>query len=1518
MKKKLFLFIAMVVLTATAFAQRQTDHLDRGLIAMKVSGGVYVSWRILAEEYYDVTYNVYRDGTKITNEPLSVSNFTDKSGTTSSKYTVTAVIGGQEQEQCKASDVWVSSYKEIRLTHEGIKSTLIPNDACCADVNGDGELEILMKFDNLSEMEQSYPKNGPKIGGVDTKEYSIFEVLRQDGTRLWWVNCGPNMGDFQNNEQNIVAYDWDGDGKAEAIMRAADGTVIHKADGTTYTVGDKNVNHRAATGGGTNWFMHDGAEYLVYMNGATGEVYQCIEYPLKRLESGENDLNAAWGDGYGHRSSKHFFGAPYFDGKKPSIFLARGIYTRHKMIAYDVDPATHRLKERWRWYCNANGPWKGNGYHNYCVADVDWDGRDEIVFGSMVIDDNGKGLSTTGLGHGDAEHVGDLNPYVHGHEIYACLEDHPGNNYRDATTSQIYHRFVAGNDDGRCMAGNFTNSFPGGLGHSTREGAISLIRNEAVSGLDATGVDQNFRIYWDGDLCEETFNYVNGKNTEGCIHKYGSWTPIYTCTGSMTNNDTKGTPCYQGDILGDWREEIIMRTAANNIRIYSTPTATKFRNYSLWHDHQYRNAMVWQMCGYNQPPRPSYYLGEIEGITLAPPPLTTTGRTLVADGSSIGAPFNGQHVLVHENKNASVSIEAGAAPTVLTFNVPTWVQGTAASECTTQDTKINYTTYTCTVTGGGIAGSGRLVKQGDGVLTLPKADFTHTGETNIWAGTLNFDGTMKQSPLWLNRFAELNSDGGEFKSIRADYASVIRPGGADKQGIITAGTLSLGFGSRIMVDLYSDGLAADLLKVGDLSIERKTGTAWVNAGPAYLMPVIEVVGHPAAGKSTIEPGKYVIAEITGEITGSVDNIILEGLAATKKLLYIENGKMILEIVDMRDAASVVWTGANGNTWDLAETANFAISGEETTFVSGDEVIFNDDAKSKTVNIKTDVQPATIRVNNTQAYTLQGNGAIAGNAQFIKEGTGMITLSGQNSYTGGNHLRGGVTRVSALANQYSATGNLGGITTVASKFTIEDGAELRTTAAVENASPIQFVGTEGGIINNTGEFTQAAAFSGTQLTKKGTANLKLTTNNTVKKIILTAGSISLSTNSPAGAFELQGGTLYDDVQATTTPINVPKGKSATWQLSYSYYTAYANKLTGEGTLTIIPRNTVSRVRITGDWSQFEGTVKHTNTNIWLPLDATSGIPKGTLDIAEGCTVTNVCKAFAIGRLTGKGSLAHPIANFQNNNAVSGNNTWNVGNSAGNDFTFDGTFTDGGGNNKTIFNKVGTCKMTVTGKSNHSGNTAVNGGELCLKSGATLGTGALTVARGATLSGVTGNNALTNASYSFTAGSTLQVGATATAISGTINFGGKNVTLATNSTLKVGATRGATSTTTGGTFIQNIGTLTINANIEVTVPENNSFAVGDSIILWKDVTNVKGTPTLTTFYIAPGLFWDDRDLAQGILRVTDVAPVGVRDLTDEELASRESKNNQYFDLQGRPVTHPRRGQTYLVGGRKVLVK
>ena len=448
--KKLLLMVVMAVMAMNVMAQRSMDRLDRGLIAIKTDAGVFCSWRILGEEYYDVTYNIYRDGTKLNAEPLSTSNFVDAAGNTGSKYTVSAVVKGKEGAQCDAAGVWEQNYHEITPDHGSLTSTYVPNDACMADVDGDGELEILMKFDNASWAGESYKKAG------HNGEYFIIEVFKLNGKRLWWIDLGPNMADFQNNEQNIVAYDWDQDGKAEALMRASDGTVIHMADGTECVIGDKTKNYLAATSSG-QWFVHQGNEYLVYMNGETGKPYQVMDYPLKRLENGETDLEKAWGDGYGHRSTKHFFGAPYLDGRHPSIFLARGIYTRHKMIALDVDPATHELTERWRWNCNdSSSPWYGNGYHNYAVADVDWDGRDEICFGSMVIDDNGKGLSTTGLGHGDAQHHGDFNPYIHGHEIFACLEDNPGNNYRDATTSKIYYRYNSSDDDGRCIAGNFS------------------------------------------------------------------------------------------------------------------------------------------------------------------------------------------------------------------------------------------------------------------------------------------------------------------------------------------------------------------------------------------------------------------------------------------------------------------------------------------------------------------------------------------------------------------------------------------------------------------------------------------------------------------------------------------------------------------------------------------------------------------------------------------------------------------------------------------------------------------------------------------------------------------------------------------------------------------------------------------------------------------------------------------------------------------------------------------------------
>ncbi len=1254
MNKKLLATSALALLVSMgANAQRFTDKLDRGLVAVKTTKGVYCSWRIQADEYYDVKYNLYRDGTRVNAEPLDVSNFTDTSGSESSQYTVKAVLNGVEQQASKAATVFKSNYKEIKIKHDAsLKATYEPNDACCADVDGDGEVEILMKFNNKEEGEQLYPKNGPTINGVATKEYSMLACLKQDGTVLWWVNCGPNMGDFQNNEQNIVGYDWDMDGKAEVVMRLEEGSTVHMADGTTYTIGANGKNGSSWTNyrepkasGSVEWFTHYGKEFLWYCEGATGKPYQCIEFPLKRLEDGETDLKAAWGDGYGHRSSKYFFGAPYLDGKHPSIFLGRGIYTRHKFIAYDVDPKTHDLKVRWKWTNNQPGsPWYGQGYHNYIVADVDWDGRDEIVWGSMVIDDNGMGLSTTGLGHGDAQHIGDFNPYIHGQEMFACNEDNPSNNYRDATTSKIYYRKTDTNDDGRCLAGNFYNDFPGAVGHSAHDTPISTVTNEHVS-TNTNGLSMNFRIYWDGDLLEECFN-----NTE--VTKPGVGT-IATFLGAYSNNGTKATPCYQGDIFGDWREEVIERTADNNIRIYTTNEPTKWRNYSLWYDHQYRNGMVWQPCGYNQPPHVSYFLGELEGITIAPPPLTTTGREEV--GSSISKALDGKHALLATTGDATVSVAEGASPAIFTDNAPSWVQGTAASECRTKDTEIKYTYYTHTLTGGAFTGGMRLVKQGDGTLVLPNVKQTYTGKTDVWAGTLQFDGTMESSPVWLNRFAELNSNGGNFKGgIKADYGSVIRPGGKESIGTLTTSSLDLGFGARVVFDAKDGNV--DKLVAAKMSIEKKY---WKN-GPQYNTPVFEFATAPA-------PGTYTLAEV-GELTGKLSDIVVEGLDGHKFSLEYTDGKIILNLSDTRDSESCVWTGEKGSVWDLMSTENFSSS--DKMFVTGDELTFNDDAATSNVSIAEDVTPGNLYFkNDKKVYSLAGKGSILGEGSLNVEGTGTVYVKNTNKYSGGTNVKGGTLIPTTLANKDGL--EYGSLGAADNTITLSNNGTLKVTTGMTASHPI-VLGENGGAINNTGTLILNGGI------KKGAGK-----NRDLYK--MGAGTLQLNSIADFDVLYINQGTVYDFqdghfsgktivlngskvvLQASNSiysgnsdnvNIEVPKGKSGIWYPDGRC--DYTGKLTGEGTIDIY--GTWIRCPFKGDWSKFEGTInaKRGNKNVYEPVfdfNNTYGIPLATLNVDSRFTkdyafCTNG-KSFAIGALTGTGYISN------GGNFGSGANTLTIG-------------------------------------------------------------------------------------------------------------------------------------------------------------------------------------------------------------------------------------------------------------------
>ena len=1471
--KKFFVTAAIFMLAGVgAQAQRFTDKLDRGLVAVQTTKGVYCSWRIQADEYYDVKYNLYRDGTKVNSEPLNVSNFTDASGSTGSKYTVRAVVGGVEQAASKAASVFTNNYKEIKIQHDpSLKATYIPNDACCADVDGDGELEILMKFDNSEEGAQLYPKNGPTINGVETKEYSLFECIKQDGTVLWWVNCGPNMGDFQNNEQNIVGYDWDMDGKAEVVMRLEEGSTVHMADGTTYTIGADGKNGTTWTNyrepkssGSVEWFTHYGKEFLWYCEGATGKPYQCIDFPLKRLEDGETSLSSAWGDGYGHRSSKYFFGAPYLDGKHPSIFLGRGIYTRHKFIAYDVDPSTHALKVRWRWTNNqAGSPWYGQGYHNYTIADVDWDGRDEIVWGSMVIDDNGKGLSTTGLGHGDASHVGDLNPYIHGQEVFACNEDNPANNYRDATTSKIYYRMTDTNDAGRCLAGNFYNTIPGSIGFGAHDTPISTVTNDHVS-VNTNGLGQNFRIYWDGDLQEECFDNIT-------VSKPGVGT-LATFSGAYSNNGTKATPCYQGDIFGDWREEVIERTADNNIRIYTTTTPTEWRNYSLWYDHQYRNAMVWQPCGYNQPPHASYFLGELEGITIAPPPLTTTGREEVT--TAIGKSLVGKHPLLDVTGDANVTVADGASPAIFTDNAPSWVQGTAASECKTKDTEITYTYYTHTLTGGAFTGATRVVKQGDGTLVLPNVTETYTGKTDVWAGTLQFDGTMENSPVWLNRFAELNSDGGNFKAgIKADYGSVIRPGGKDKVGTLTASSLDLGFGSRVVFDVK--GTDADKLVTTKMSIEKKT---WEN-GSQYDAPVFEFTSAPAAGT-------YTLAEV-GELTGNLSDVNVEGLSGKKFSLAYADGKITLTVSDARASESSVWTGMNGSVWDLMNTENFSSSDKH--FVTGDEVTFDDNASTTNVELKEDVTPSSVVFkNNSKTYTLSGNGAIEGDGTLSVEGTGTVNINNTNKYTAGTVISGGVLVPATLANndglEYGALGN------ASNSITLTNNGTLKVNAGMTASHPI-ILGENGGIINTTGTLIlnggimKANGASNRNLYKTGTGTLQLNCAANYDVLYLNQGTIyDFQDGHFSGKKVVLNGTkvvlqasnsIYSS-NSDNVNIEVPKGKSGIWYPDGRC--DYTGKLTGEGTIDIY--GTWIRCPFKGDWSKFAGTInaKRGNKNAYEPVfdfNNTYGIPLATLNVDARFTKDTPLnlngKNFAIGALTGTGYISNGgyYGSAVNTLTLGGKNI---------NFTFSGSI------NGSNVVKTGTGVWTIADEAvlaNAKSLKIVEGAVKLNKAAATATMTAPTIVY------VQDAGELRGVGYGYginiLSGGILRPGANAataqTNNTGIITFA-RNLNAEEGSSIYVNKTKADSVyvnprtglETPNWAFVKVGGNAVVNGTIYVTYKSTWTPVIGEYVRVFDCVGTITGNPTFNLQELPAGMGWDtSKFLSEGVIYVANTTGI-----------------------------------------------
>jgi rhamnogalacturonan endolyase len=603
-------------LRAQSQALRQMERLGRGVVAVRQDASrVFISWRLIGSDTDQTAFNLYRstgtrEAARLNDRPIAdVTHFVDSTAdlTQANRYYVRPVLRNREEEPSAgftlAANSAVRQYLSIPLqTPNGYT----PNDASAGDLDGDGEYEIVLHqtgrgFDNS--------QNG-------VSDPPILEAYKLDGTLLWRINLGRNIREGAHYTQFMV-YDLDGDGRAEVACKTADGTV----DGKGKVIGDAGadyVSRQQATLGR----ILEGPEYLTVFDGLTGAALATVDYVPARGNLAGWGLNGRT-DSIGNRSDRFLAAVAYLDGVRPSLIMCRGYYGRSVLAAWDWRDG--KLQTRWVFDSSQTGltAYSGQGNHNLSVADVDGDGKDEIVYGSMVIDDNGRGLYSTGLGHGDALHVSDLDPARPGLEVWGIHEDpgatRPGTALFSARTGEVYWARDYGRDVGRGLAADIDPRHPGAEMWGGADGLMNA-KGERISDSPRS---TNFAIWWDGDLLREI---LDGVRISKWDWQSGSLTTLLNAENSASNNGTKSTPALSADIIGDWREEAIFRTTDNReLRIYTTTIPTTHRVYTLMHDPQYRLSVAWQNVAYNQPPHLSFFLGEGMVLPLPQPFIRILG-----------------------------------------------------------------------------------------------------------------------------------------------------------------------------------------------------------------------------------------------------------------------------------------------------------------------------------------------------------------------------------------------------------------------------------------------------------------------------------------------------------------------------------------------------------------------------------------------------------------------------------------------------------------------------------------------------------------------------------------------------------------------------------------------------------------------------------------------------------------------------------------------------------------------------
>ena len=645
--------IGVVLMTAgSASAQRYMEKLDRGLIAVKSGSGYFLSWRLFGTDPQDTSFgfNVYRGTSKLNTAVITDStNYLDSAGG-SGTYTVKAVTNGVEGETSEPAIVIDNSYLNIPLTppaagsSHGSSYTETANDASIGDLDGDGQYEIVLKWD---------PSNSKDNASQGYTGPTYLDGYKLAGTRMWRISLGPNIRSGAHYTQFMV-YDLDGDGMAEVACKTAPGT----KDGTDNflktgpAAGADNTIDYTSTATATQGKVITGPEWYTIFSGKTGAELVTVDYKpgrgaegvfgaIQGIASPAGDLG--WGDDSNYNFVDRFLASvAYLDGERPSVIPCRGYYWRSALWA--LDWRNGQLTERWYFDTAVPGAtgkdgkplqssqgYESQGGHSIRQGDVDGDGFDEIVYGSATIDHDGKGLYSTGLRHGDALHMSDLDPNRPGLEIWMADEQTSENggiasHFQDAKDGTIIWEDKSSGDNGRGCTGPLIAGTTGWQMWSTVGGLFDASHKSVGSSPSS----DNFTIWWGAEL-----NRFLENGTSITPYGSGGGTGL-SASGCDSNNGSKSTPALTADIFGDWREELVLRTSGDNaLHIYTTTTPTTHRLYTLMHDPIYRMSVATENVAYNQPPEPGIYIGPNMTLPETKPnikyygtgPVTPTGGT---------------------------------------------------------------------------------------------------------------------------------------------------------------------------------------------------------------------------------------------------------------------------------------------------------------------------------------------------------------------------------------------------------------------------------------------------------------------------------------------------------------------------------------------------------------------------------------------------------------------------------------------------------------------------------------------------------------------------------------------------------------------------------------------------------------------------------------------------------------------------------------------------------------------------